>query len=283
MPNEQMRELWTNHGGRAWFNNRHIFESVLSPVFDAVLGALGPVDGLQVLDIGCGTGGLSAAIARRGGNAVGVDISETMIAAARELHRDARFHVADAQVDDLTAFAPGGFDKVASEFGVMFFDDSVAAFTNIAQATRPEGAIAFACWRSLEENPTFTLGTSVLTDRMPEPPPPLAAGSPGATAFADRDYLAAVLDKSGWVHVAIEPFDATLSYSIDGSDGVEERMAIILAGQTGRLAEQQLRPELGEDGWAALLDKVRDELRHHLVDGVVAFPAATWLVTADKR
>ncbi|MGH9136068.1 MAG: class I SAM-dependent methyltransferase [Acidimicrobiales bacterium] len=282
MANEQMREAWTQHGGPAWSANRHIFESIYAPVFDAILGALGPVEGLDVLDVGCGTGGLAGAVAGRGGRAVGVDISASMVAAARELHPDTRFEVADAQVDDLSSYSAAGFDKVTSEFGVMFFDDPVAAFANIAAATKSGGSMAFGCWRSLEENPTFTLGTSILADRMPEPPPHLTPGSPGPTAFADRDFLANVLDKAGWADTSIVPFDALLDYSIDGSDGVEERMAIVQAGMTGRLAEQQLRPILGDDGWVALLDEVRAELRRHLVEGRVAFQGATWIVTASR-
>jgi hypothetical protein len=48
----------------------------------------------------------------------------------------------------------------------------------------------------------------------------------------------------------------------------------------GRLAREQLLPRLGEDGWASLLDDVRAELRRNLVDGVLRFPAAIWLVEA---
>jgi SAM-dependent methyltransferase len=283
MANEQMREQWTTHGGPAWSANRNIFESVYAPVMGRLLDTLGAVAGMTVLDIGCGTGGLCGAITRRGGSAVGVDISETMIAAARELHPSARFEVADAQSDDLVRLAPAGFDRVASEFGVMFFDDPVAAFANIAAAVKPDGAMAFVCWRSLRENPTFTLGTSVLAERMPEPPPAPAPARPGPTAFADHDYLAGVLAEAGWSDIAIEPFDTTLHYGIDGSDGVEERMAIIQSGMTGRLAEQQLRPALGESGWAALLDEVRADVRRSLVDGSVAFPGAFWVVTAARR
>jgi SAM-dependent methyltransferase len=282
MANERMREMWTKHGGPAWSANRHVFESVMTPIFNSVLEALGPVAGLTVLDVGCGTGGLSAAVVERGGSAVGVDISETMIATARDLHPEARFEVVDAQDGELSALEPDGFDKVTSEFGVMFFEDPVAAFANIGRATKSGGSMAFACWRSEAENKMFTLGSSLLVSRMPEPPPPAPPGSPGPTAFADRGHVAGVLDQAGWTDVAIEPRDPMLCYSIDGSDGVEERIAIIRAGQSGRLAEEQLRPRLGEDGWADLLDEVRAELRRNLVDGVVQFPGAIWLVTASR-
>ncbi|GAB3993953.1 hypothetical protein GCM10029992_06970 [Glycomyces albus] len=63
---------------------------------------------------------------------------------------------------------------------------------------------------------------------------------------------------------------------------METRLASILASGTGRLAKERLRPELGPEGWEELLDEVRAELRGHLVDGVVKFPGATWLVTATN-
>ena len=74
----------------------------------------------------------------------------------------------------------------------------------------------------------------------------------------------------------------TCDYGLDGSDGVEERLTTVLGNMTGRAAREQLEPRLGADGWAGVLDDVRAELRRHLVDGTVRFPAATWLVTANN-
>jgi SAM-dependent methyltransferase len=192
----------------------------------------------------------------------------------------ARFEVADAQTDDVGALgAAGGFDAVASRFGVMFFEDPVAAFGNIRRATKPGGRMAFACWRTEAENPTFTLGTAVLLARLPSPPaaPP---GAPGPMMFADPDVVRAVLDEAGWSAIGTDRFDATCDYGTDGSDGVERRVRMVLSGQSGRLADEQLRPTLGEQGWNDLLDEVRTEIRAAITDGRVQFPGRTWLVTA---
>ena len=280
MPNEQMRELWTNRAGPAWFANHDTFKSVFSPISSAVITAAEPLAGRVVLDVGCGTGGLSRLVADRGGSPVGADISATMVDGARRLYPDLRFEVVDVQDGDLASLAPGGFDRVISEFGVMFFDDPVAAFTNVREAVKAGGTMAFACWRSLEENQMFMLGTHLLVERMPEPPPPPGPHQPGPTMFADEAFLENVLETAGWADIDVAPVDVDLRFGISGSDGVEERLAVILSGSTGQLAAEQLRPALGDDGWEALLDDVRAEVRTSIVDGTVQFPGCIWLVRA---
>jgi SAM-dependent methyltransferase len=278
--NQQMREHWTNRAGPAWSVNHDIFTAVFRPVSTAVIAAAEPLAGCVALDVGCGTGGLSRLVADRGARPVGADISASMIDGARKRYPDLRFEVIDVQDGDLATLARGGFDRVVSEFGVMFFDDPVAAFANIAAAVRPQAKMAFACWRSLAENQTFTLGTHLLAERMPDPPPPPTPHQPGPTAFADDSYLARVLEAAGWVDVDIAGLDVDLRFGINGTDGVEERLAVILSGMTGVLATEQLRPALGDEGWEALLDDVRAELRTSMVDGAVQFPGCIWLVRA---
>jgi SAM-dependent methyltransferase len=278
--NEQMRELWTNRAGPVWDANHDIFTSVFRPVSRAVIAAAEPLAGCVVLDVGCGTGALSRMVADHHGTPVGADISATMIEGARRRFPGLRFEVADVQVADLGAFAPGGFDRVISEFGVMFFEDPGAAFANLAAAVRPGATMAFACWRSLAENRMFSQGIDVLVARMPEPPPPSGPNQPGPAAFADPSYVKEVLDAAGWVDVTISPLDVDLRFGIGGSDGVEERLAVIQSGSTGVVAAEQLRGVLGPEGWDAVLDEIRAGLRADMVDGEVRFPGCMWLVRA---
>ena len=282
MANEQMRDMWTRYGGPGWTANRRLFEAVYAPFHDALIRALGPVDGATVLDVGCGTGGLSQAILDRGGTPIGIDISETMIATARELVPNGRFMVADAQTTPLGEHAPAGFDLVASSFGVMFFDDFEAAFSNLRAATKIGGRLVFLCWRSYDENPNFTMGTSLLIERMPNPAPPPLPGVPGPSALADRAFTESILAAAGWAEIAIEPFDDVCNFSVDGTDGVEERLALIQGTTAGQRAAEQLIPIVGEAGWQSLLDEVREDLRGRVVDGVLSCPGATWIVTAVR-
>src|SRR3712207_3416154 len=81
---EQMR-LWNGPAGRAWVEAQDILDQMFRR-FEAPLCDVVPVGAVRrVLDVGCGTGGLTVAIAGRlaeQGRAVGIDISAPMIGAA---------------------------------------------------------------------------------------------------------------------------------------------------------------------------------------------------------
>jgi SAM-dependent methyltransferase len=112
-------------------------DRVFQPIEDLLADAVSPGTTKRVLDVGCGTGGTTVAVARRlgAGSATGIDISEAMIAAARGRAKpegsSVTFIVGDAQTDPLE---PGGFDAIVSRFGVMFFDDPIEAFANLRRA-----------------------------------------------------------------------------------------------------------------------------------------------------
>lgn len=282
MANESMRENWAD-SATGWVANQALFDAVYAPVTAAILAEAAPAAGRRVLDVGCGTGTLLEQSIAAGAEAVGVDIAEKMAAAARRRVPEATVLVADAQTADLLAEAPGApFDRIVSRFGVMFFEDPVAAFANLRRAAAPGARLVFACWRSEAENPVFSMGTSVLADRLDPKPEPDDPDAPGPTAFADPERPAAVLAAAGWDAVAVDAFDFTCDYGIGGSDGVEERLTMILDGRTGRLAREQLVQRLGPEGWESAVDDVRAELIRRLVDGAVRFPVALWLVTATN-
>src|SRR5690349_16116400 len=126
--NEEQATLWNGHAGQGWVAAQTVLDRMFQPFEDLLAAAVRP--GEQVLDIGCGTGSTTLAAARRSGApCLGVDISAPMIAMAQERARGvaAEFAAGDAQT---YAFPEGRFDRVISRFGVMFFADPVAAFSN---------------------------------------------------------------------------------------------------------------------------------------------------------
>ena len=101
--------------------------------------------GDRVLDIGCGAGQTTRDAALVASKVLGVDP-----AVAASSSRDSiAYERADAQT---YPFEPASFDVVVSRFGTMFFDDPVAAFTNIGRALEPGGRLVMLVWQAAGRN-----------------------------------------------------------------------------------------------------------------------------------
>src|SRR5262245_44010804 len=138
MNNNEQAKHWDGLGGRAWVEAQEVLDQAFRPFEDLLVEAASSRSPERVLDVGCGTGSTTVAVARllgAKGSCIGVDISNPMIAAARARAKRASvpvsFICANAQDH---AFEPASVDMIISRFGVMFFDDSVRAFTNLRRA-----------------------------------------------------------------------------------------------------------------------------------------------------
>ncbi|MEO8816323.1 MAG: class I SAM-dependent methyltransferase [Mycobacterium sp.] len=281
MANDSQLQSWAEQGSD-WVDNAPIFEAVLAPFAEAVMQVADIGAGARVLDIGCGFGTLLQRAAALGAEPFGVDISDVMVQAARRRVPAATVLLGDAQNVDLNAVGAGEpFDRIVSRFGVMFFDDPVAAFTNIRKSAAPGARLAFVCWRE-GENPIFTMGTRILIDRMEAPHAAPDPTAPGPLAFGNDNRVRAILTDAGWADIHVEAFDGVCDYSGDGSDGVEDRLTMILSSTTGQRARAELQAQLGAQGWAGVVEEVRAELRRHLIDGLCKFPGHTWVFTATN-
>ncbi|HJQ56388.1 MAG TPA: methyltransferase domain-containing protein, partial [Vineibacter sp.] len=169
---------------RAWAEVREPLERQLAPLGRHALTALAPRPGESVLDIGCGGGETALDLARAvapDGTVVGIDLSAAVLAFARRAAEGCqrlRFIQADAQS---FPFEPASFDAAFSRFGVMFFTDPTAAFVNIRRSLRPNGRLAFVCWRALEENPLDSLPLQAAAAHLP-PQPAADPEAPGPFA-----------------------------------------------------------------------------------------------------
>lgn len=273
-PNRTQAAVWNAEAGGAWVEMQDLLDRLFAPVAARVLEAAFPGQGGRVLDIGCGAGATTLTMAARlgpAGSCIGVDISQPLIdAAARRAAaagaRSGRFFAADAQVH---AFEEAAFDAAISRFGVMFFDDAVAAFRNIRRALRRDGKLAFAAWRSPAENPFMTVAARAAAPLLPGLPttPPNA---PGQFGFARADRIRRVLAEAGWSDVDVRALD------VDAA--LELRELAIYAARMGPVGSAL--QALDEGARAPICEAVLRAFDPFVRDGAAHFSLACWLVTA---
>jgi SAM-dependent methyltransferase len=275
-PNADQIEFWNSDEAAHWVRHQDRYDGMLAPFTTAVLELAALASGDCVLDVGCGTGFTTCEAARiaRDGATRGVDVSAPMIEAARNRAGDrgignVEFVVADAQVAPFEADR----DVIISRFGVMFFDDPVAAFANLRRALRADGRVAFACWRPMLENEWMAVPCMAALAHVTPPAPP-GPDAPGPFAFGDRERVARILTEVGYRDVTIEPFDTRVLLA--GGGTVDDAMAFIRSTGMGRL----LLADPADPGVAAALDAMREALGPHATSAGVELGAATWLVSA---
>ncbi|HXJ63637.1 MAG TPA: methyltransferase domain-containing protein [Actinomycetota bacterium] len=111
---------------------------------ESELHVLGDVDGLDVLELGCGAAQWSIALARRGARPVGLDLSDAQLAHARRLRADAGVDVPLVQASaEQVPFADGSFDVVFADHGAFTFADPRRTIPESARVLRSGGLLAF--------------------------------------------------------------------------------------------------------------------------------------------
>jgi SAM-dependent methyltransferase len=254
----------------AWAEVREPLELQLAPLGRRALAALAPQPGESVLDIGCGGGETALDLARAvapDGTVVGIDLSAAVVAFAQRAAKGrVRFIQADAQV---FPFEPASFDAAFSRFGVMFFAVPTAAFINIRRSLRPNGRLAFACWRALVENPLDSLPLSAASAHLP-PQSAHDPDAPGPFAFANPDRVRGILERAGFAEIEITAHDDQV-----GSGDLDTMLAVCSrVGALGKILREN--PELR----AAALPAVRSALAAYDGPDGVRLNAAIWVVTA---
>ncbi|WP_181002589.1 MULTISPECIES: methyltransferase domain-containing protein [Burkholderia] len=229
--------------------------------------------GRRVLDVGCGAGATTLAVAQRlgaRGRCVGVDVSRPLIAAARARAErggvPASFVHADAQTH---AFVPASFDTIISRFGVMFFENAVDAFANLLRAATSDASLAFVAWRTAAENPFMTTAERAAAPLVPNLPA-RQPDAPGQFFFGDARRIETVLAQSGWCGIDVRPIDVECT--------LPERELIGHFSRLGPLG--QLFGDLDDATRARVVDTVRAAFAPYVHGAEVRFTAACWLVGA---
>ncbi len=277
MANEEMHAAWDGAEGSHWAEYANHYDAASARVAGAYVPAIGVGADDRVLDVGCGAGRLSLDLAARldSGSVLGVDLSSQMLAVAT--HRAASrgltnvsFEQADAQTH---AFAPASFDLAVSSFGVMFFDDPVAAFANIGRALKPGGRVSFLAWRSLQENAWLMGIREALAMGRDLPFPPLEAPTP--FALSDPERTRTLLEAAGFSDVSSTAVDQPVVL------GPDTESAFAFFSQAGLV--KGLSEDLDETQRKEGLTRLREFVAAHETPEGVLIDSAAWIITAAKE
>jgi SAM-dependent methyltransferase len=267
-------EFWNSAAAQRWADHYDSLDRALKPFSEASLLKAAARTGERALDVGTGCGETLLALAERvgpTGQVCGVDISAPMLARARERSKSlpqASIIEADAGAHK---FDPS-FDLIYSRFGVMFFEDPLAAFKNLRAALKPNGRIVFVCWRPPQENPWFMLPVMIVKKVWPEAPAMPPADGPGPFAFADPDRVLAILEGAGFAQIAIDRFDAEVALGSTSAESVEFAFRVGPASRMLSEAPDEVRQRVTSE--------LAKALEPYCKDGRCALLGSTWIVSA---
>ena len=274
--NVEMAAAWDGQEGDDWTENAEHYEAAGRYVWSR-FEALVPVGATErVLDIGCGTGLSSRLVGRRAneGRVLGVDLSSRMLSRARDMTREdglrnVDYVQADAQVHP---FEAGAFDLAISDFGAMFFNDPVAAFTNIGRALRSGGRLAVLAWQEFDRNEWLRAMWNALALDRPIPAPPVSV--PGPFGLADPDHVRDVLQAAGFTDVDFTSLTEPMWFGKDADHAWEFlRGTGVVRGLTSELDDVQRK---------TALERLRQVVDDHERPEGVLLDSAAWIISATK-
>lgn len=266
--NERMLKAWDGDDGSLWAMRAQRFNDGVAAYRDTFFAAagIGPAD--NVLDVGCGAGQTTRDAARlaTAGSALGVDLSSEMLGVARRLAveeglANVSFEQVDAQVHP---FAGAGFDVVISRHGSMFFGSPLAAFSNLARATRSGGRLVLLTWQPLRLNEWITTFRTIFAAGREVPTSDLA--------LSDPVEIGGLLTSAGYADVRCTAVHKPMYFGEDVDDAAE----FIVEQHGGRLND------LDETTRAGAVEALRADLAEHQADRGVFYGSAAWLVEARR-
>lgn len=224
--------------------------------------------GDRVLDVACGTGILTRAAAARVGTSgavTGLDVNPGMLAVARRHAADVDWREARAEA---LPFEDGRFDAVLSQFGLMFFDDRVAALREMWRVLRPGGRLAIAVWDSMQRAPGYAAMSGLLRRLFGDE---IAGALEAPYSLGDTRALGALLAEAGLAKVEVRTVDGVARFP-----SIADWVRTDIKGWT-------LADRINDEQLAQLQDEAARALRAFVgPDGAIAFAHPAHVVTAVK-
>jgi SAM-dependent methyltransferase len=277
-PDALKGEDWAGEMGARWLASLDRFEGMIAPIGAALLARAAYIPGERVLDLGCGGGATTLAIAEvvgPSGAALGLDVAPMLIERARQraagAGSNARFVCADAATASLDT---PPFDRLFSRFGSMFFDAPVPAFANLRAMLKPGARIDLAVWANPRDN-LWMMEVMGVVRRHVEIPPAVPR-APGPFAFEDLDYLEEVLTGAGFNGMDVLAYEGRQPVGGPGASPVAATDFVLTSMAAGRVLDEA-GPAIRD---AARADFVELFTQRHVEGEGVMLQAKAWLVSA---
>jgi SAM-dependent methyltransferase len=277
-PDALKGEDWAGEMGARWLASLDRFEGMIAPIGAALLARAAYTPGERVLDLGCGGGATTLAIAEvvgPSGAALGLDVAPMLIERARQraagAGSNARFVCADAATASLDT---PPFDRLFSRFGSMFFDAPVPAFANLRAMLKPGARIDLAVWANPRDNLWMMEVMGVVRSHVEIPP--AVPRAPGPFAFEDLAYLEEVLTGAGFSGMDVLAYEGRQPVGGPGASPVAATDFVLTSMAAGRVLDEA-GPAIRD---AARADFVELFTQCHVEGEGVMLQAKAWLVSA---
>jgi SAM-dependent methyltransferase len=279
-PGARMARYWNGSATAPWVTLQDRLDALLGPPGLVALRQANPKAGEHVLDIGCGCGATTLEFANlvgKSGRVFGVDISEQLLARARERVVEMGFSQVTLTLADAGTypFELENFDHIYSRLGIMFFGNPVAAFANLRSALKPSGQMTFLCCRTPAENTYISTAVQAARPLLPSDAMPIPGPEePGMFSLADPARVQHILERAGFRDIKLQRHDESMRLA--GPGGAVE--AANFSFQFGPLTRvlNDAPPALKEAILGAIAEAYR---RIEGPEGIVV-QGAFWIVSA---
>jgi len=268
---------WAAARGDKWRAHLVNMEAMLMPVDEPLIRALQLDAPYRIADIGCGGGGTTLEILRWAsvGSVVhGFDVSPALIESARNRARNDE-RVMFKTADVTTAAPEEPYDRLASRFGIMFFDDPPRAFANLVGWLARGGRFAFAVWSRPAENPWITTVHELVAGIIDMPLPD--AEAPGPFRYGDADKLLTLLDRAGFAELDVTDWRG--AHLIGGGLAAAEAANFALASFS---SFGELLAKAGDEALRHARESLTKNFSRNQQDGAVRMDACVHIFTGAR-